>query len=266
VNDEEIIDWIRQVKAIVPDHAAFLDLMAATGLRFEEAINSWNLIIRLGENRLGEYYKSETLEHFRFKELFIRRTKKAFISFVPIGLIKRIVKAHPLTRSMIVKKIQRRGLRLRFGDIREYHASYLTKYLRPPEIDFLYGRISTGVFMRNYFNPAWIKDLKERTLRGSRGDPQENRDLKWLFDNSSVFYDPSMLSEDFNNLWYAERISDVFAVMLLAEVTPWLVSEIDVHDGLSASVDYGHVILVDVEVLKSWTVFIDHFSDGSGDE
>ena len=167
VNDEEIIDWIRQVKAIVPDHAAFLDLMAATGLRFEEAINSWNLIIRLGENRLGEYYKSETLEHFRFKELFIRRTKKAFISFVPIGLIKRIVKAHPLTRSMIVKKIQRRGLRLRFGDIREYHASYLTKYLRPPEIDFLHGRISTSVFMRNYFNPAWIKDLKERTLRAA---------------------------------------------------------------------------------------------------
>lgn len=43
---------------------------------------------------------------------------------------------------------------MRFGDVREVWASVMPKHLRQPEIDFLQGRVSTSVFMRNYFNPA----------------------------------------------------------------------------------------------------------------
>jgi len=167
-NSDEIVEWIKKIKAVIPSYALFMDLVAATGLRLEEAVNCWNLIIRLSkEERLTEYYKAENcvLEHFRFKELFIRRTKKAFISFVPRALVEHIKEADPLTKNLITKRLQRRGFRLRFSDVREYHASYLTKYLRPPEIDFLHGRISTSVFMRSYFNPVWVRDLKERTLK-----------------------------------------------------------------------------------------------------
>jgi hypothetical protein len=32
---------------------------------------------------------------------------------------------------------------------------------------FLWSRVSTSVFMRNYYNPSWIKDLKTRTLKKS---------------------------------------------------------------------------------------------------
>ena len=42
----------------------------------------------------------------------------------------------------------------------------MTKYLNPAEIDFLQGRVSASVFMRNYFNPALIEDLKERVFKG----------------------------------------------------------------------------------------------------
>lgn len=45
-----------------------------------------NLLIALAKHeRLNEYYNAEShvLEHFRFKKKFIRRSKKAFISFVP---------------------------------------------------------------------------------------------------------------------------------------------------------------------------------------
>jgi len=42
----------------------------------------------------------------------------------------------------------------------------MTKYLRPSEIDFLHGRVSSIIFMRNYFNPALISDLKERAFKG----------------------------------------------------------------------------------------------------
>jgi len=30
------------------------------------------------------------------------------------------------------------------------------------------GHVSANVFMANYFNPIWIKDLKDRTLKGKK--------------------------------------------------------------------------------------------------
>jgi hypothetical protein len=33
------------------------------------------------------------------------------------------------------------------------------------EINFLHGRVSSSVFMTNYFNPTWIPDLKQRSLK-----------------------------------------------------------------------------------------------------
>ena len=51
-----------------------------------------------------------------------------------------------------------------FSEIREVYASLAVKTLRQPEIDFLQGRVSSNVFMRNYFNPNWIDDLKKRVL------------------------------------------------------------------------------------------------------
>jgi len=42
----------------------------------------------------------------------------------------------------------------------------MTRFLNPAEIDFLQGRVSASVFMRNYFNPALIKDLKKRVFQG----------------------------------------------------------------------------------------------------
>ncbi|RJS93667.1 hypothetical protein CW705_01445 [Candidatus Bathyarchaeota archaeon] len=170
VDADEILEWIRSVKAACPDYAGFMDLIAATGLRYEEAVNCWNLIIGLsGKSRLEEYYRAEAevLEHFRFKDLFIRRSKKAFISFAAEDFIEKITRSKPLSAYVLPNRIKRRGLRQRFSDIREFHASVLTRYLRQPEIDFIHGRVSTSVFMRNYFNPAWIQDLKERALKAA---------------------------------------------------------------------------------------------------
>ena len=70
-NNDKVLRWIRKIKAIIPDFSGFMDLVAVTSLRLEEAINCWNLIIQLNnEERLEEYYKAENcvLEHFRFKD------------------------------------------------------------------------------------------------------------------------------------------------------------------------------------------------------
>ena len=170
-NPEEIWSWVKQVKEARPDLSGFMDFVSITGLRLNEAIKSWNLIHRLAcKNKLSEYYneENEALEHFRFKDLFIRRSKKAFISFVPKSFIERIVGSEKLGNSnnCIRKRLKNAGLNMRFHDVRKAHATILTKYLRQPEIDFIQGRVSSSIFMANYFNPALISDLKDRVFKG----------------------------------------------------------------------------------------------------
>jgi intergrase/recombinase len=141
-NPDEIFEWIRQVKQLRPDLSEFAEFMAATGLRLVEAVESYSLIIKLSrEGKLDEYYDfdKQVLEHFKFKQIFFRRSKKAFISFVPAELVQRISKKKALTSPVAVQNMVRKeGLRVRFADIREAHATFMTKYLKDSEIDFLH--------------------------------------------------------------------------------------------------------------------------------
>jgi intergrase/recombinase len=168
VNLDVVFQWVREVKNANPDFADFMDFIVYSGLRFSEAIESYNLIVKLNrEGKLSEYYDAEReiLEHFKFKNIFLRRSKKAFITFMPRKVVERIAEhGKPLNLYGVQTRV-RRHHGLRFGDIREVHGTLLVKYLREVEIDFLHGRISTTVFMRNYFNPAWISDLKDRVFK-----------------------------------------------------------------------------------------------------
>jgi len=166
--NNDVIEWIGKVRKKFPELNVFVDFVLVSGLRYVESVKAFNLIVDLAkEGRLSEYYNAETeaLEHFRFKQLFIRRTKKAFISFIPKSFIQRVSNQKNLTTYQISNSIKRNGFKSRFSDVREYYATFMTKWLSQPEIDFLQGRVSANVFMRNYFNPALITDLKERTFK-----------------------------------------------------------------------------------------------------
>jgi len=178
-NSEEIWSWIRQVKEARPELADLMDLMTVSGLRFVEGVSSFNLIAELtrtgklildrdGNNYRGGYYNRElsSLEHFWFRDLFLRKTKKAFVSFVPQTLLDQIGKAEKLNTDQVQHLVRRQDLKSRFSDIREAHATFMTKYLKTPEIDFLHGRVTSSVFMANYFNPSLIGDLKARAFQG----------------------------------------------------------------------------------------------------
>ena len=170
VDSNEIFQWIRQVKECIPELSDFIDFLAVTGLRFIEAIDSYNLIVDLAnKQKLNEYYNSEKeiLEHFRFKTTFIRNSKKVFISFVPKHLIDSISQNNNkhLDYAKVRKVVEYRIGKMRFADMRELHGTLATKYLKESEIDFLHGRIGLSVFMKNYFNVALISDLKARTFQ-----------------------------------------------------------------------------------------------------
>jgi hypothetical protein len=167
-NANEIFQWIREGRKKIPEIRNLLELMTITGLRLVEAIECANLIIALSKNgTLNTYYSEErqVLEHFRFKDRFIRNSKKVFISFVTRDLVRKLSNDKPLKYSRVQKLASWHLKKLRFGDIRELHGSILTKYLTRPEIDFLHGRVGINVFMRNYFNVNLIGDLKERMFK-----------------------------------------------------------------------------------------------------
>jgi hypothetical protein len=169
VNADDIFEWVRKVKLKAPELSDFMDLLTATGLRLNEAVDCHNLIIDLsGQGRLGEYYKADrrVLEHFRFKETFLRGSKKAFISFAPAELVGRISRGEKLEYGRVQRLATNRVGRQRFADVRELHGTLMIKYLKESEIDFLHGRVSSSVFMRNYFNPMWIADLRARVFMG----------------------------------------------------------------------------------------------------
>lgn len=178
-NPEEIWTWIKQVKSELPEYAEFMDLMAVSGLRYIEAVHSFNLISELtesgklelqreGKNYQGGYYNREisSLEHFWFREIFLRSTKKAYVSFIPGEIVEAIGPRSTFEPGQLQQLVKRHGLPQRFSDIREAHGTFMVKYLKEAEINFLHGRVTSGVFMANYFNPSLIVDLRSRALQG----------------------------------------------------------------------------------------------------
>ena len=69
-------------------------------MRKQEAINSFILIIELShQNKLSEYYNQELeiIEHFKHSDLFLRATKKVYISIVSRKMISEICFSEPVS-------------------------------------------------------------------------------------------------------------------------------------------------------------------------
>ena len=160
-----LAEWIHRAREIL---GAFIDFALATGMRPTEAIDSFNLVKELHEKgRLGDYYKDGWLEHFRHEKLFLRRTKKVYVSYCPEEVIRAVI-AYPekLSVEKIRHRLEKAGLEVRLKQIRKLWASYMTKYLTEPEINMIQGRVGKSVFMQHYFNPSYVADLKNRIEKG----------------------------------------------------------------------------------------------------
>ncbi len=165
----EILPWYRKaINSLRSNERLYLRFVAVTGLRKNEAIQSFNLIIRLYQNTdLKNYYNEELncLEHFKFKELFLRRTKNTYISFIPKSLILKITNSKPVTYAAIIKRLKRNGLKTRINELRDYYGTFMVKHgLIREEVDLLQGRIPPNVFIRHYWSPSF-KELRDRTLK-----------------------------------------------------------------------------------------------------
>ncbi|MDR2720612.1 MAG: hypothetical protein LBC03_07415 [Nitrososphaerota archaeon] len=152
---EGLRDYVTSAYAVaLPNERLFIEFLASTGLRVGEACIAFNLIIKLqAEGRLGEYYNEglQCLEHYKFPELFLRRTKKAYVSFVDMVTVGLIGDSKPVNYNRLVCELKRQGCKLRLKQLRSYHNSRLYKAgIQSELIDIVAGRVPKSVFQRHY--------------------------------------------------------------------------------------------------------------------
>jgi hypothetical protein len=166
-NHSNLGEWYTTAQSILRDNEKlWLKFTLLTGLRKQESINSFNLIVELSEqNRLSECYNSELeiLEHFRFADLFLRATKKVYISIVNRELISEVVDSQPVSYSAIRKRLTRHYQNLRFKELRSYFATFLRNNgILAEYVDLLQGRIPKSVFARHYLKIESVKELVQK--------------------------------------------------------------------------------------------------------
>jgi len=154
----DMLKWIKDVISKIPEPQANLFIFnTLTGLRPIEVSACIGLLC----TNLESYWNKEKgiLEHYKFPNEFIRRTKKVFISVVDKSMIE-IAKHCPLNVSYNALKLmlKRKGLDMNMYYCRKVFATYLrNEGIESEIIDLLQGRISSSVFVRHYYRPDLSK-------------------------------------------------------------------------------------------------------------
>lgn len=83
---DKMIEWVYIKRKEYPRFANILMFKVLTGLRPTEAIESFNLLLSIKKQ---EYLSEDNilLQHYKFPEIFLRRTKKTFISIANCFLV-----------------------------------------------------------------------------------------------------------------------------------------------------------------------------------
>jgi intergrase/recombinase len=167
--NNNVLQWVNDVKPILRENEnLFIKFLLETGIRKEEAITSFNMIIELvKENKLNEYYDIylNCLMHFKYPKLFIRRTKNVFLSFIPQSLINEISNSRPVTYSAIRKRLERKDIHMRINEIRDYYGTLLLNNgILEVEVNLLQGRIPMSIFVKHYWGPK-LSELRDRVFK-----------------------------------------------------------------------------------------------------
>lgn len=141
-------------------------------MRASEVIESVRLINN--KDAITNYYNSErqTLEHFKFQEIFLRHTKKAYLSFVTPKMLELVQKKNDDDSICNIPSFDtirhiciRKGVSMDMRLCRKIHASYLHKCgISEVMIDLLQGRVGKTVLVNHYLAPNM--NLKTKALKG----------------------------------------------------------------------------------------------------
>jgi intergrase/recombinase len=155
---EDIGEMLEYVKRIVRTYSrecgnAFI-FATLTGLRASEACQAIKLIKQAAKG----YYSTDfggMLEHFRFKDIFIRRSKKAFVSLVDDGILD-LARQSCDNWNAIRSRLKREDTEMHMAYCRKIFCTWLRQSGVETEfIDLLQGRVPATVFAKNYYRPSF---------------------------------------------------------------------------------------------------------------
>ena len=160
-NYSSMLSWLKNAIAQIPKpYANILIYATLTGLRPAEACHSIALI----QSDLQGYLKQDKmiLEHYKYPEIYIHNSKKAFISIVDDTIIRIGLEAANCGYNGLRNYLVRRKLGMNMSYCRKIFATYLrTKGIEQETIDLLQGRIPKSVFARHYFRPDFENTQNE---------------------------------------------------------------------------------------------------------
>lgn len=134
-----------------------------TGLRPSEAIESVKLLNRLpvkncSPNTNNNYYDPEqqTLRHYLFPDIFLRATKKAYLSYITPENLQPVANLSYKTPTWNAIRLacKRRKIDTDMRLCRKIFASHLRNSgIQPEVVDMLQGRVPPSVLTRHYLVP-----------------------------------------------------------------------------------------------------------------
>jgi hypothetical protein len=160
---DTMLRWLNEaIKSVRTDYANFFLFCTLTGMRASECVDA----VRLLHSSSTSYYnpKQQVLQHYRFPDIFIRRTKAIYISIVNdeiIDIARKIDKSPTLNSLKMVLKHRHLSMQLKY--CRKIYASWLHRYgISSDLIDMLQGRIGKNIFLKHYLTPS--ADYKAQVL------------------------------------------------------------------------------------------------------
>ncbi len=140
-NSSDLLEWYHKAYNILkPNEQTLLRLLVLSGVRKEEAITVFNKIVKLGIDNLSEYYNKENkaLEHFRYRESFLRTTKNVYLSIIPESLILEVCNSQIVAYPAILKRLRHSSLKCRLDELRDYFGTFMVRHgLIREEVDLL---------------------------------------------------------------------------------------------------------------------------------
>ncbi|WP_415309882.1 integrase [Candidatus Nitrosocosmicus sp. FF01] len=159
----KMIHWLKDSAGQLPDKYTNILLFATlTGLRPCECWYS----IRLIQNDKDHYVSKGKLLHYQYPDIFLRRTKKVFISLASEQIIviaeqADIKKPYP----QLCKIFRSKNLSMNMYYCRKIFATYLRDNgIESEIIDLLQGRIPKSMFLRHYYRPD-INEIVTKKIR-----------------------------------------------------------------------------------------------------
>jgi intergrase/recombinase len=139
-----------------------------TGLRPDEACKSIILLQKERDNYLRKDLM--VLEHFKYPDIFLRRTKKAYISILTDSILEIAKQSAACGYNALRLAVKRKKLDMNMAYCRKIFATHLrNKNIGQEVIDLLQGRTPKSVFARHYYRPNFDYD-KVREIVNSLHD------------------------------------------------------------------------------------------------